>query len=159
MPALFAIAASAQTFCDLVPASAVSASLGVPNLTAKPNMTGGNGCDYRTKPDAPLAVRADSSDYADAYKTIFDQRLAQLSEGDTLVQGLGDAGYYSFQDLQNVPSDPTQSYTKQSIVFRAKGKIVSFIIFLPGKGVPKTAVLALGKMTAAKPINTLKSPN
>jgi hypothetical protein len=159
MPALFAIPASAQSFCDLVPAPAVSTALGVPNLTAKPNMTGGNGCDYRTKPGAPLAVRADSSDYADIYKTIFDQRLTQLSNGDVRVQGVGDAGYYSFQDLQNVPSDLTQSYTKQSIVFRAKGKIVSFIIFLPGKGVPKTAVVALGQMTAAKPINTLKSPN
>jgi hypothetical protein len=159
VPALFTIPASAQSFCDLVPASAVSTALGVPNLTAKPNTTGGNGCDYRTKPGAPAAVIADSSDYTDIYKTIFDQRLARLSHGDTLLQGVGDAGYYSFQDGQNVPSDLTQSYTKQSIVFRAKGKIVSFIIFLPGKGLPKTAVLALGQMTAAKPINTLKSPN
>jgi len=36
MPALFAIPASAQSFCDLVPASAVSTALGVPNLTASP---------------------------------------------------------------------------------------------------------------------------
>ncbi len=158
LPALFAIPAAAQSFCDLVPASAVSAALGVPNLSAKPNMTGGNGCDYRTKPGAPIAVRADSSDYTDIYKTIFDQRLTRLGPSDTLVQGVGDAGYYSFLDGQNVPSDLTQSYTKQSIVFRAKGKIVSFIIMLPGKGLPKTAVIALGQVTAGKPINTLKSP-
>jgi len=44
------------------------------------------------------------------------------------------------------------------IVFRAKGKIVNFILMIPGDGVPKALMLALATYTISKPINTLKDP-
>jgi hypothetical protein len=44
-------------------------------------------------------------------------------------------------------------------VFRAKGKIVSFIVMTPGNGLPKSAILSLGALAISKPINTLKDPS
>jgi hypothetical protein len=78
--------------------------------------------------------------------------------GAQLVPGLGDAAFYGIKPDQNLLTDHTQSYTQQSLVFRAKGKVVSFIVMTPGAGVPKAALLSLGTLTISKPINTLKDP-
>jgi hypothetical protein len=156
---LGAAAAQAQSLCDLMPAAAVKSALGLNgNLTAKPNTQGGNGCDYKLDGAIATTVIADSSDAAGMVGTIFDQRLKQLGFGAQLVPGLGDAAFYVVKPNQNLPTDHTQSYTQQSLVFRAKGKIVSFIVMTPGAGVPKAALLSLGTLTIAKPINTLKDP-
>jgi hypothetical protein len=154
-----AVPASAQSFCNVVAASEVKAALGLAgNLTAKPNTEGGNGCDYTLDGAVTTTVKADASDAAGMVGTIFDIRLKNLGPDAQIVSGVGETAYYDYRTGQNIPKDHTQAYTQQSIVFRAKGKIVSYIILTPKKGVPKAGVLALGTLTVAKPINTLKDP-
>jgi hypothetical protein len=151
--------AHAQGLCDLLPATAVKSALGLSgNLTAKPNTRGGNGCDYKLDGAIPTTVIADPSDASGMVGTIFDQRLKQPGFGAQLVPGLGDAAFYVVEPDQNLLTDQTQSYTQQSLVFRAKGKVISFIVMTPGAGVAKAALLSLGTLTISKPINTLKDP-
>jgi hypothetical protein len=156
--AVFAIPASALSLCDLVPASVVQSTLGITTpLTATPNTDGGNGCDYKGKAAGPIWIKADDTDYTGIYKTIEDQQFTQLPYGSKLVPGLGDKAYYSENHDQNIAGYQL-TYTKQALVFVAKGKIISFIFMLLDKGAPKESVLALGRYTLAKPIETLKMP-
>ena len=155
---LSAIPMHALSLCDLVPASVVQSTLGITTpLTATPNTEGGNGCDYKGMAAGPIWVKADDTDYTGIYKTIQDQQFTQLPYGSTLVPGLGDKAYYSENHDQNIAGYQL-NYTKQALVFVAKGKIVSFIFMLLDKGAPKANVLALGKYALAKPIETLKMP-
>jgi hypothetical protein len=156
---LLTAAAHAQSLCDLVPAADVKSALGLNgNLSATPNTQGGNGCDYKLEGAIPTTVVADSADASGMVGTIFDQRLKQLGFGAQLVPSLGDAAYYVAKPDQNLLTDHTQSYTQQSLVFRGKGKIVSFMVMTPGAGLPKAALLSLGTLIISKPINTLKDP-
>jgi hypothetical protein len=152
--------ASAQSFCDLLPAATVKAALGLTgNLTAKPDTDGGNGCDYTLDTPGPTTVIADSSDYKGIIKTMFDQRMATLKGTMTKLPGLGDAAYYDFKDHQQIPRFQGTNFTQQSIVFVAKGKLITYIIMTAGPGLPKSAVVSLGTLTISKPIDTLKDPN
>jgi hypothetical protein len=156
--AVSSIPLTAQSFCDLVPAAVVQSTLGITTpLIATPNTDGGNGCDYKGKAAGPIWVKADDTDYTGMYKTIEDQQFTQLPDGAKLVPGLGDKAYYSEDHDQNIAGYQL-NYTKQALVFVAKGKIVSFIFMLLDKGAPKANVLALGKYALAKPIETLKMP-
>jgi len=156
---LSAVPVTAQSLCDLVPASVVQTTLGIATpLTATPNTEGGNGCDYKGKAAGPIWIKADDTDYTGIYKTIQDQQFTQLPYGSKLVPGLGDKAYYSENHDQQIPGYQL-NYTKQALVFVAKGKIISFIFVLLNEGAPKANVLALGKYTLAKPIETLKMPN
>jgi len=153
-----AIPISAQSLCDLVPASVVQSTLGITTpLKATPDTEGGNGCDYKGMAAGPIWIKADDTDYSGIYKTIQDQQFTQLPYGSTLVPGLGDKAYYSENHDQNIAGYQL-NYTKQALVFVAKGKIISFIFVLLDKGAPKANVLALGKYALAKPIETLKMP-
>jgi hypothetical protein len=157
--AVAAIPMHAQSLCDLVPASVVQSTLGITTpLKATPNTDGGNECDYKGMAAGPIWVKADDTDYTGIYKTIQDQQFTQLPYGSTLVPGLGDKAYYSENHDQNIAGYQL-NYTKQALVFVAKGKIISFIFVLLDKGAPKANVLALGKYALAKPIETLKMPN
>jgi hypothetical protein len=141
----------------VLPAETVKSTLGlIGNLTAKPNTEGGNGCDYKLDGAVSTTVIADASDDTGIVGMMFTKRVKDPGVGGQAVAGVGDTAYYMYQGGQNIPKDMTQSYTRQSLVLRAKGKIVSFIITTPQKGLPKDAVLALGKLTAAKAIDTLK---
>lgn len=152
--------ASAQNFCDLVPAAAVQSTLGISaTLTATANTQGGNGCDYKGASTGPITITADSVSDTGIYKTIFDQRLHSLGSTQQLVSGVGDAAYYDLKQHEQIPKYPGISYTQQSIVFRAKGKIVNFILLVPGSGVAKDKMLALANYAISKPLNTLKDPN
>jgi hypothetical protein len=130
--------------------------LGAPNCRTQ--HAGGNGCDYKGTSTGPLTLTADTISDAGLYKTIFDQRLHSLGPTKQLVSGVGDAAYYDFKQHQEIPKYPGVNFTQQSIVFRAKGKIVNFILMIPGDGVPKALMLALATYTISKPINTLKDP-
>jgi hypothetical protein len=155
-----AIPACAQSLCDLVPAAVVQSTLGIPApLTAAPNTEGGNGCDYKGASTGPITITADTVSDAGVYKTIFDQRLHNLVPTEKLVSGVGDAALYELREQQEITKYPGVNFTQQSIVFRAKGKIVNFILMSPGNGVPKASMLALANYTISKPINTLKDPN
>ena len=155
---VFAIPVSAQSLCDLVPASVVQSTLGISTpLTATPNAEGGNGCDYKGKAAGPIWIKADDTDYTGIYKTIEDQQFTQLPYGAKLAPGLGDKAYYSENHDQQIAGYQL-NYTKQALVFVAKGKIISFIFMLLNEGAPKANVLALGKYALAKPIETLKMP-
>jgi len=151
--------ACAQSLCELVPAAAVQSTLGISStLAAAPNTQGGNGCDYRGAAAGPVTLTADTVSDDGMYKTIFDQRLHSLGPTQQLVSGIGDAAYYDLRQHQQIPKYPGISFTQQSIVFRAKGKIVNFILMIPGDGVPKASMLALAAYTISKPINILKDP-
>jgi hypothetical protein len=137
----------------------VQSTLGISaTLTATPNTEGGNGCDYKGASTGPITLDADTVSDAGMYKTIFDQRLHNLGPNEQLVSGIGDAALYELRQDQEITKYPGVSFTQQSIVFRAKGKIVNFILMIPGKGVPKASMLALATYTISKPINTLKDP-
>jgi hypothetical protein len=83
-----AICAQAQSLCDLLPAPAVKATLGLTgDLSAKPNTEGGNGCDYKGAAVGPTTVIADSSD--DAGMVPDDLRSAHENAG---VWRAGDFG-------------------------------------------------------------------
>ena len=156
--AVAAIPVHSQSFCDLVPASVVQSTLGITTpLTATPNTEGGNGCDYKGMAAGPIWIKADDTDYTGIYKTIQDQQFIQLPYGSKLVPGLGDKAYYSENHDQQIPHYQL-NYTKQALVFVAKGKIISFIFVLLNEGAPKASVLALGKYTLEKPIEALKMP-
>jgi hypothetical protein len=65
---------------------------------------------------------------------------------------------YDFKTGQQIPKYPGINFTQQSIVFRAKGKIVNLILMIPGGGVPRASMLALATYTIFKSIDTLKDP-
>jgi hypothetical protein len=154
-----ATSASAQSLCELVPAAVVQSTLGIPvTLTATPNTQGGNGCDYKGTSTGPITVTADTISDSGIYKSVFDKRLQSLGPTQQLVSGIGDAAYYDFKKLQQIPKYPGVNFTQQSIVFRAKDKIVNFTIMIPGNGVPKASMLALANYAISKPINTLRDP-
>src|SRR5271155_1207683 len=113
-----AIPATAQSLCDLVPAAVVQSTLGISaTLTAAPDTQGGNGCDYKGASTGPITLTAASISDAGVYKTIFDQRLHSLGPTQQLVSGIGDAAYYDFKQLQQIPKYPGVNFTQQSIVF------------------------------------------
>ena len=149
-----------QSLCDLVPATIVQSKLGLNvQLTATPNTSGGNGCDYKGVSTGPVTVSADASSYTGVNKTIFDQRMHNLGSTEQLVSGIGDAAYYGLRQNQQIPKYFDLTYTQQSIVFRAKGKIVNFTLLVPGNGVPKASMLALANYAISRPIEALKDPN
>ena len=151
--------ASAQGFCDLLPASAVQSTLGISTaLTATPNTEGGNGCDYKGMAAGPVTIIADSSDDTGMYRAIFNQQLSRPGPNGQAISGLGDAAFCVESHHQQIPKYPGVMYSKQDLVFRGKGKIISYICMIPGNGVSRAAVLALGQLTLSKPINTLKNP-
>jgi len=159
MGAVSALPLTAQSLCDLVPESVVQSTLGVTTpLTATPNTEGGNGCDYKGMAAGPIWIKADDTDYSGIYKTIQDQQFTHLPYGAKLVAGVGDKAYYSESHGENIAGYQL-SYSKQALVFVAKGKIISFIFMLLNQGASKESILALGKYTLAKPIETLKMPN
>jgi hypothetical protein len=148
---LLAVPASAQSFCDLVPASEVKAALGVTgNLVGKPTREGGNGCAYATgEANVPNVVDADSSDYVGIIKTVADARFASPGPNEERIPGLGEAAIYTSNTYGH----------RQSIFFRAKGKYVNLYVSAGGtNGVPKAAILSLAALVISKPINTLKDP-
>jgi hypothetical protein len=149
---------TAQSFCDLVPAAAVKSALGITaNLAAKPNMQGGNGCDYAAGGDGPAAVVADASDYTSVIKAVADARFAgPLLVGEELASGVGEVARYT----RKVADIRAVRYIQQGLFFRAKGKYVNFTVTTLGSsGLPKAAILALGTYIVAQPINTLKDPS
>jgi len=153
------IPAAAQSLCGLVPAATVQSTLGITaSLTATPNTEGGNGCDYKGASTGPITITADAISDTGIYKTIFDQRLHKLGPSERLVTGIGDAAYCDLKQHQQIPKYQGINFTQQSIVFRAKGKIVNFILMIPGDGVPKASMLALANFAISKPIDTLKDP-
>jgi hypothetical protein len=157
---LFATPAFAQNFCDLVPASAVKSNLGITTkLEAKPNTEGGNGCRYIESNKAPITLVANTSDASGMSGDMFTQRLASLGPNAQLIQGLGEAAYYSQLDNEQIPKFPGVTYTQQRIVFRAKGRIVSLLVTTPGTGVPKEALESLANFVASKPLDTLIDPS
>lgn len=156
----FATPAFAQNFCDLVPASVIKSNLGLTNkLEAKPITTGGNGCHYIENNKAPVPVVVDTSDASGMMGTLFTQRLASLGPNAQLIQGLGEAAYYSERDNLQMPKFPGATYTQQSIVFRAKGRIVSLIVTTAGSGIPKESLESLANLVASKPLETLIDPD
>jgi hypothetical protein len=149
--ALWSVPASAQSFCDLVPASEVKAALGITgNLMGKPTREGGNGCAYSTgEANVPNVVDANSSDYAGIIKTVADTRFASPGPNEERVSGLGEAAIYTSNTYSH----------RQSIFFRAKGKYVNLYVSAGGtNGVPKAAIISLATLVVSKPINTLKDP-
>jgi hypothetical protein len=145
--------------CELVPAAVVQSPLGIPvTLTAAPNTQGGNGCDYKGASNGPITLTADTISDAGVYKTIFDQRLRSMGPTQHLVSGVGDAAYYDLKQGQQIPKYLGVNFTQQSIVFRTEGKIVNFILMIPGDGGPKASMLALATYTISKPIDRLKDP-
>jgi hypothetical protein len=149
---------SAQSLCNLLPAPAVQSALGLTTpLTATPDTDGGNGCDYKGATPGPIIVMADTSDSSGIVGTMFNQRLTKLGPNAALVSGVGEAAYYDESHHQQIPKYPGVVFSKQDVVFRAKGKIVSFVCTFQGNGVPKSTILALAQLALSKPINTLKN--
>lgn len=157
--AMAASAASAQTLCDLLPASAVQAALGIKDtLTAKVNTDGGQGCDYSTSAPGPLLAMLDVGDDKGVVKMVFDQRLKNLGPSDQRVPNLGDVAIYRPRLREQLPKYLPLIFTQQNLAIRAKGKYISLIIWLPGDGAPKATILALGSLLLSKPIEKLKDP-
>jgi len=157
--ALLATPAVAQNFCDLVPATVVKTTLGVTDkLVAKPMTEGGNGCHYMQNGHGPVLLVADTSDAAGMMGTLFTQRLTSLGPNAELIPGLGEAAYYSRRENQQMPKFPGVSFTQQSIVFRAKGRIVSLMMTTSGTGISKEALASLANLAASKPLDTLIDP-
>jgi hypothetical protein len=149
---------AAQSLCDLVPASVVQSTLGIATpLTAKPNPEAGNGCDYRGMARRAIWITANETDYSGIYKTVQDQLFTQLAYGSQPVPGLGDKAYYAERHGRQVAGRDFY-YTKQTLIFVAKGKVISFVFLLLNEGAPKANVLALGKYVLDQPIETLKVP-
>ena len=158
--ALLATPAIAQSFCDLVPAATVKSTLGLAEkLVAKPKSEGGTGCQYKSNVPGPLILIADTSDASGMRGTMFEQRLTSLGPNAQLIQGLGEAAYYSETDNEQIPKFPGVPYTQQSVVFRAKGKIISLVVTTPGSGIPKEALESLATLAASKPLDTLLDPS
>jgi hypothetical protein len=158
--AFLATPAIAQSFCDLVPAATVKSTLGLAEkLAAKSKGEGSTGCLYKSNSPGPVTLVADTSDASGMRGTMFEQRLATLGPKTQLIQGLGEAAYYSQTDNEQMPKFPGVTYTQQLIVFRAKGKIVSLMVTTPGTGIPKEALEALATLAASKPIETLLDPS
>jgi hypothetical protein len=155
--AIPATSLTAQSLCDLLPASAVQSALGLSTpLTATPNTQGGNGCDYKVASPGPIVVMADTADDSGFTQTYFNQRLSQPGSGGQAISGIGDGAYYTENRRNSFPKYPGINFAKQDLVFRAKGKITSFVCTFQGNGVPKSALLALGQLALSKPLNTLK---
>ena len=158
--ALLAAPVFAQNFCDLVPAAAVKSNLGITiKLEAKPITEGGNGCHYIESNKAPITLVANTSDASGMSGDMFTQRLASLGPNAQLIQGLGEAAYYSQQGNEQMPKFPGVTYTQQRIVFRAKGRIVSLLVTTPGSGIPKEALESLANFVASKALDTLIDPS
>jgi hypothetical protein len=154
-----AASATAQSFCDLLPAAVVQSTLGISTtLTATPNTEGGNGCDYKGAAVSPIIVMADTSDDTGTMTTMFTQHLGDPGPNGHRISGVGDAAYYLESHQQEIPRFPGVLFSKQVVVFRAKGKITSLVCTFQGNGVPKAAMLALANLTISRPINTLKNP-
>jgi hypothetical protein len=157
---LLATPAVAESFCDLVPAATVKTTLGITEkLVTKPKSEGSIGCHYKTNSAGPIVLIADASDASGMMGTMFEQRLASLGPKAQVIQGLGDAAYYSQIDNEQISKFPGVTYTQQSIVFRAKGKIISLILTTAGNGVPKEALQSLANLAASKPIENLLDPS
>jgi hypothetical protein len=158
--ALLAPPAFAQNFCDLVPASAVKSTLGIAEkLVAKPITEASNGCHYMENGHGPIILIANTSDASGMRGTMFEQRLTSLGPNAQLIQGLGEAAYYSETDNEQIPKFPGVTYTQQSVVFRAKGKIVSLTVTTAGSGIPKEALQALANLVVSKPLDSLVDPS
>jgi hypothetical protein len=157
--ALLTTPAVAQNFCDLVPAAAVKSNLGITTkLEAKPNIEGGNGCHYIESNKAPITLVANTSDAAGMSGEMFEHRLTSLGPNAELIQGLGEAAYYSQQDNEQLPKFPGVTFTQQRIVFRAKGRIVSLLLTTAGSGIPKEALQSLANLVASKALDSLVDP-
>jgi hypothetical protein len=157
---LAATPATAETFCELVPAAAVKAALGITeNLTAKPSDAAGTGCLYREDAPGPVTLIASSGNASGMMGTLFSQRMNSLSHNAQALPDVGEAAYYDETGNQQFAKFPGTTYTQQSIVFRAKGKIISLRVMTSGGGVTKTAVQSLATLTLSKPIETLEDPN
>jgi hypothetical protein len=157
---LLAAPASAQGFCALLPADAVKSTLGITvKLVAKATSETGNNCHYRVPAPGPVTVIADSGDATGMVGTMFDQRLTTLGPDSQLLPGVGEAAYYSQRDNEQIAKFPGITFTQQSIVFRAKGKIISLIVTTAGTGLPKAAIQSLAALALSKPIDTLQDPS
>ncbi len=157
---LAATPATAETFCDLVPAAAVKTALGITvNLSAKPSDQVGTGCLYREDAPGPVTVIASSADASGMTGTMFTQRMSSLGHNAQVLSDIGEAAYYNEDDNQQYAKFPGITYTQQSIVFRAKGKIISLKVITAGNGVPKAALQSLATLALSKPIDTLLDPN
>jgi hypothetical protein len=158
--ALLATPAIAENFCDLLPAATVKSTLGLTDkLSAKPKSEGSAGCEYKSSGAGPFVVVADASDESGMRGTMFEQRIATPGPYAKLIPGLGDAAYYSETDSVQMAKFPGVTYTQQSIVFRAKGKIVSLLVTTPGTGIPKEALQSLATLAASKAIESLPDPS
>ena len=144
--------AQAVSFCDLVPASAVASTLGITVvLVAKPDADDPNRCDYKGQGNSPsVDVVALSTLDAGFTKTLADSRFANMSSsaGEERVSGIGDAAiYWNRVNLQ------------LGMLIRTKGKYVTFTVSTyNAKGLPKDAILSLGRLIVSKPLDTLKYP-
>lgn len=154
--ALLATPAIAENFCDLVPAATVKTTLGLTDkLSAKAKSGDSAGCEYKSSTPGPFVVVADAADESGMRGTMFEQRIASPGPYAQLIQGLGDAAYYSELSNEQIAKFPGVTYTQQTIVFRAKGKIISLLVTTPGGGIPKEALQALATLAASKAIETL----
>jgi hypothetical protein len=152
--------ARAQSLCDLLPASLVKSTLGLTSdLTAAPNTQGGNGCDYKSPGVGPLTVSADCGNESEMTKMMFNAEVKALGRGGQRLSGMGDDAFYDEKRNQQMPKYPGKRFTQQSVVIRAKGKVISLIVMTPEDGIAKAAVISLGTVTLSKPIGTLKDPS
>jgi hypothetical protein len=158
--ALFATPAIAENFCDLISAGTIKSTLGLTDkLEAKAKSDGSAGCQYKTNTPGPFVVVADASDSSGMRGTMFDERIASPGPYAKLIDGLGEAAYYSETDNVQIPKFPGVTYTQQTVVFRAKGKIVSLLVTTPGTGISKDALKSLAALAASKAIETLPDPS
>jgi len=149
-----------QSFCDLVPAAVVKSTLGLTDkLAAKRETEGSTGCQYKSSAPGPIILIAHASDASGMRGTMFEQRLTSLGPNAELIQGLGEAAYYSQTDNEQFPKFPGVTYTQQSVVFRAKGKIISLLLTTPGAGVPKETLRSLATLAESKALETLFDPS
>jgi len=132
--------AMAASVCDAVPASAVIGALGLPGQLI-PNVAG-SGCDYNMGEGAKVSVSVHMDADADGIKTMFDAGLKSHDSSYTKIAGVGDAATLRSEKMNN--------FILESLVFRAKGKIVSLDIASYVGLLPNSAIVKLGALFASK---------
>ena len=156
---LFSLPATAQSLCDLIPAATVKSTLSLKEaLVASPNTEWGNGCDYNVPQGKEPVVSADSSEDTGMDSIALTNHVADPNSDDKLIWGFSKAAVYTDDDHETDPSTPGIYYTRQSLIFRTKDKIVDFVVMTSGTSPTEAEILSLGKLAASKPIDKLKDP-
>jgi hypothetical protein len=157
---LLSHAAQAQSLCDLLPAATVKAALNIKEpLVAVPDTEWGNGCDYSTPQGGQPVVEALASDDIGMDSIALTNHVASLNDDDQLVKGIGEAAIYTKDAHDQDPSTPSIYYNRQSLIFRTDKKIVDFVVMTNGDTPRESDIIALGKLLAAQPIDSMKDPS